>query len=189
MIYYGATFQTKPGVCLPKTDDQWTMANDFFKSFFINIDFDSDIIDANAVVKLINDSIYNYLKENYGTVKTHVSKELVLKYNEYSVHSLKKALKRLKIIAAPLKEIRYIARLLRSKLRSKSDSSNNTSPMPEVDYDNFISRNFWGFVKRIVERPHRTLPSFSREVCTTYFHTLFAPVLSSKHFCIPNWFP
>ena len=72
------------------------MANDFFQSIFVNIDFDSDIIDVNEVVKLMNDSIYNYLKENYGTVKAHVSKELILKYNGYSVHSLRKALKRLK---------------------------------------------------------------------------------------------
>ena len=81
------------------------MANDFFKSSFVNIDFDSDVIDVNAVVELMKDSIYNYFKENYGTVKTHVSKQLVLKYSEYSVNSLKKALKRLKIIAAPLMEI------------------------------------------------------------------------------------
>ena len=56
-IDYGATAQRKSGVCLPKTEDQWTMAIDFFKSIFINIEFDSDIIYANAVVKLMNDSI------------------------------------------------------------------------------------------------------------------------------------
>ena len=130
-VDYGATVQTKPGVCLPKTDDQWTMANDFFKSIFVNIDFDSEIIDVNAVVKLMNDSIYNYFNEKYRKVKTHVSKELVLKYSEYSVGSLKKALKRLKITAAPLMEVRYVARLLRSKLGFKSDYSNNTSSIPK----------------------------------------------------------
>ena len=104
-IDLGATVQTKPSVYLPKTDDQWAIANDFFKSIFVNIDLDSDIIDVNTVVKLMNDSIYNYFKENYGTVKTHVCKELILKYKEYSVHSLKKALKRLKIISVPLMEI------------------------------------------------------------------------------------
>ena len=129
-IDYVATVQTKPGVCLLKTDDQWTMANDFFKSIFVNIDFDSDIIDVNAVVKLMNESIYNYVTENYVTVKTHVSKELGLQYSKCSVHSLKKALKQLNLIAAPLMEIRYVACLLRSKLRSKSDSSNTTSSIP-----------------------------------------------------------
>jgi len=81
-------------------------------SIFVRIDIDSDNIDVNAVVKLMNDSIYNYLKENYGTVKTHICKELVLKYKNYSVHSLRKTLKRLRIIAAPLMEIRYVSRLL-----------------------------------------------------------------------------
>ena len=104
-IDYFATVQTKPGVYLPKRDDQCKITNDFFKSIFLNIDFDPDIIDVNAVVKVMKDSICNYFKENYGTVKTHVCKELVLKYKEYSVHSLKKALKLLKMIAAPLMEI------------------------------------------------------------------------------------
>ena len=138
-IDYGATVQTKPGGCLPKTDDQWAIANDFFKSIFVNIDLDSFIIDANAVAKLMNDSIYNCFKENYGTFKTHVCKELVLKYKGYSVHKLKKAFKRLKTISAPLMEIRYIMRLLRSKLKPKSDSCNNTSSIPHGDYDKYQS--------------------------------------------------
>ena len=64
-IDYDPTVQTKPGVYLLKTDDQWAMANDFFKSIFVNIDFDSDIIDVNAVVELMKNSIYNYFNENY----------------------------------------------------------------------------------------------------------------------------
>ena len=51
-IDYGATIQTKPGVYLPKTDDQWAIAKDFFKSIFVNINLDSNFIDVNAVVKV-----------------------------------------------------------------------------------------------------------------------------------------
>ena len=67
---------------------------------------------ANSVIHLINDALYNYFKENYGAVKCQVDKALVLKYKEYSAHSLKKALKCLKSVAAPLNEVRYVSRLL-----------------------------------------------------------------------------
>ena len=68
---------------LPKTDNQWAIVNNFLKSIVVNVDLGFDIIDLNAVVKLVNDSIYNYVKETYGTVKTHICKELVLQYKEH----------------------------------------------------------------------------------------------------------
>ena len=68
---------------LPKTDNQWAIANNFLTSIVVNGDLGSDIIDLNAVAKLVNDSIYNYVKETYGTVKTHICKELVVQYKEH----------------------------------------------------------------------------------------------------------
>ena len=186
---YQDTADTKPGVYLPKTSDQWAMANDFFKSTFVNIDFDLDNIDVDAILRLLNNSIYNYFTENNGTVRTNVDKELIIKYREYSPHSLKKALKCLKFVAAPPTEIQYVTRLLRSKLSQKSDSSNTISSISHGDHDRFISRNFWGFVKRIVERPLKILPSFSRKVYTEYFHKLFSSVSPNRQFPIPCWCP
>ena len=87
---------------------------------------DSDNADANSVIQLINDALYNYFTENYRTVKCQVDKALVLKYKEYSANSLKKALKRLKSVAAPLNKASYVSRLLRAKLNRKSDSSSNS---------------------------------------------------------------
>jgi len=133
----------------------------------------------------MNNSIYNYFKENYGTVKSHIDKELVQKYREYSTHSLKEALKRLKRAAAPLTEIRYVSKLLRSKLSHKSASSS----MSTDDYDKHISKNFWGFVKRVVDKPFRILPSFSSDICTGYFQRLFPPDSPHRQFSMPSWFP
>ena len=78
---------------------------------------------------------------------------------------------------------------MRSKLNQKSDSSNTISSISHGDHDKFISRNFWGFVKRIVERPLKILPSFSHKVCTDYFHKLFSSVSPNRQFPIPSWFP
>ena len=160
------------------------LANDFFKHALADIDIDSSNADINSAIRLLNISIYNYFKENYGTVKSQVDKELVEKYKEYSTHSLKKALKRLKLAAAPVNDIRYVSQLLRSKLSHKSASSSISTD----DYDKHISKNFWGFVKRVVDKPFRILPSFSK-ACTGYFQRLFSSDSPNRKFSIPSWFP
>ena len=165
----GDTADTKTGVSLPKTSEQWVMANDLFKHALADIDIDSSNADINSAIRLISNSIYNYFKENYEIVKSQVYKELVENYKEYSTHSLKKALKRLKFAAAPVNEIRYFS-LFRSRLSHKSASSSISTD----DYVKHISKMFWGFVKRVVDKPFRTLPSFSREACTGYYQRLFS---------------
>ena len=92
---------------------------------------------------------YNYFKENYGTVKSQVDKEPVQKHKEYTTHSLNKALKQLKFVAAPLNDIRYIFLLLRSHLPPKSASPSISTE----DYDKHSSNNFGGFVKWVVVKP------------------------------------
>ena len=76
----GDTADTKPGVYLPKTSEQWVMANDFFKHALADIDIDSSNADINSAIRLLNISIHNYFKETYGTVKSQVDKELVENY-------------------------------------------------------------------------------------------------------------
>ena len=89
---------TKPGIMLPKTSEQWNLVNNYFKSVFIDLDFKSDGIDLiDQSVLLINNTIYNYFRDHCGTVRSHVEKELVQKYNNYSVQKLKKTLKQLKL--------------------------------------------------------------------------------------------
>ena len=178
----GDTTDTKPGVYLPKTSEQWIMVNGFFKHALADIDNDSSNANINAAIRVMNNSIYNYFKENYGTVKSQTDKEHVQKYKEYSTHSLKKTLKRLKCVAAPLTEVRYVSKLLRSRLSHKSASSSNSTD----DYDKHISKNFWNFVKRVVNKLFRTLPSFSRDIYTGYFQRLFSPDSPNRQFSIPS---
>ena len=122
----------------------------------------------------MNDSIYNYFKATYGTVDNYTDKELVIKYKEFSTNLLKKALKWLKMLTAPTSEIRYVSRLLRTKLSNKFPIS---SPSSAIHYDKEISKNFWGFVKRIIAKPLKVLPSFSCEVCIKHFIRMFSSVI------------
>jgi len=93
---------TKPGILLPKTSEQWNLANNYFKSVFTDLHFNSDDIGSiDDHVSLINNTIYSYFKDHYGMVRSHVEQELVQKYNTYSVNALKKALKQLKLDDAP----------------------------------------------------------------------------------------
>ena len=74
----GDTVDRKLSVYLPKTSEQWMMANDFFKHALVDIDIDSSNADINSAIRLMDNSTYNYVKENYGTVKSQVGKELSL---------------------------------------------------------------------------------------------------------------
>ena len=172
---------TISGILLPKENEQWNLTNDYFKSVFIDVDFSSDSIDSiNGYVNLINKTIYRYFKDNYGTVKSDVEQVLVPKNNTYSVHSLKKALKRLKLSDASLEEIQYVSRLLRSKLQRTSLSSITSSS--HKYHDRYISKKFWGFLKNIVDKPLQILASFSGEECTNFFAKCFLLLYRSGHF-------
>ena len=132
----------------------------------------------------MNDSISNYFKATYGTVDNYKDKELLIKYKEYSTNSLKKALKRFKMLTTPTSEIRYVSRLLRNKLSSKSSIS---SPSSAIDYDKQISKIFWSFVKNIIAKPSKMLPSFSHEVCINHSIRMFSSIMPIRQFTIPNW--
>ena len=67
---------------------------------------------------------------------------------------LKKTLKKLKTENGDIVEIKFVANKLRSIL--KSNSVNNNQELPEIDHDNAIDRNFWGYVKRMSKK--RTKP-------------------------------
>ena len=99
----------KTGILLPKRDEEWDLANNYFKSIFADWDFKSYSLDLDAFIQFMNESIYNYFKATYGTVGNYTDKELVIKYKEYSTNSLKKALKRLKMLTAPTSEIRCLS--------------------------------------------------------------------------------
>ena len=65
-----------------------------------------------------------------------------------------------------LAEIRYVSRLVRNKLKTKAtnDSLSNNKDEP-FKYDKFLERNFWGYVKKVINSDESILPTFNMDDC------------------------
>jgi len=109
----------KPGVKLPKSDDQWNAANLFFMVSLPISGLHSSSIDDS--IDLMNSTIYNYFYDNFGYSEDFISDELVNKYKDLTKKSLKSNLKFLKQSQASPNEIRYVSRLLRNRIRTSAE--------------------------------------------------------------------
>ena len=56
----------------------------------------------------MNETIYNYFKDNYGTVETNTYKIYHEKHKEFNKHKLKRELKKLKESEADKEEIKFV---------------------------------------------------------------------------------
>ena len=61
--------------------------------------------------------------------------------------------------------------------------------MNRLTMTNYIERNFWGYVKKVLNRKNAVLSSFSTTQCVEYFTKTLAAVNPNKMFNIPNWIP
>ena len=98
----------------------------------------------------------------------------------------------LKSTNADLTEIKYVARILRNKLRNHSNVQSTQTDLnydEPFNHDKYIERNFWGYVKKVLNRKDAVLPSFSITQCVEYFTQTLAAVNPNKLFNIPNWIP
>ena len=121
--------------------------------------------DLNASIKLLNTTIYNYFAENFGYEERLPDDSLCNKYDNYSIKDLKKALKELKSSNSDLAEIRYVSRLVRNKLKTKATNDNLSNNKDEpFNHDKFLERNFWGYVKKVVNFDESILPTFKEAV-------------------------
>ena len=175
-------FELKPGVCLPRSNEEWTVANDYFKYFFTINPMDLSSIDQS--IQSMNQAIYNYFRDTCGFVE-EVNEELAAKYQDHATKELKKELQLLKRNGAPVIEIKYVSRVLRQRL----NSSASTVVKNISNHDNFISKSFWGYVKRVLRTSSTLLPSFSKDQCSQYFFKMFSSLSPCKNFSIPSWIP
>ena len=77
----------KPGVKLPKSDDQWNAANLLsMVSLPISGLLSSSIDDS---IDLLNSTIYNYFYANFGYSEDFICDELIKKYKDLPKKSLK----------------------------------------------------------------------------------------------------
>ena len=104
----------KPGVKLQKSEFQWKLANEYFHAILPIAEIKS--LDINTAIKQMNTAIYDYFKNNIGLTDEATQSSLLDKYKEMSKNELKSQLSKLKSTHAPLDEIKYVSKLLRSKL-------------------------------------------------------------------------
>ena len=139
-----------------------------------------------------NETIYNYFRDNYGTVKNNKEKERKFneKYKNSTKSQLKKQLKSLKNQSpSNVDEVRYVSKLLRSKITEANTQDQFAQKVYLTDHDNEIKTNFWGYVKFYIEKPKRIIPNFDKKACFDYFVNSFKCINPLKQFQIPSWIP
>ena len=172
-------FNLLPGVKLPKTDDDWKIANDYFK---VNLNYSSEINDIETTIKEFNGIVYSYFYNCCGPVN-RLDKDLELKkkYNNLSKNKLKKILKSLKIERIKnLAEIKYVSHLLRSKLKKEEQPDS-------FNHNVRIKENYWKYCKKYFESKETVLPEFSETDCYNHFMKTCHESKPSKVFNLPSW--
>ena len=109
------------------------------------------------------------------------------KCNHLTIKQLKRELAQLKRQNTPLTEVRYVSRLLRSKLGNSPGTSKSNYSVR--NYDRILHKNFWGFVKNILQKSKSILPSFTQDHCTKFFLDFFRAVFPQRTFNTPSWLP
>ena len=64
---------------------------------------------------------------------------------------------------------------------------NNTNE--SLNHDKYFERNFWGYVKKVINCSDSILPTFNMDDCLKYFKTVLTKVNPNKIFQIPSWIP
>ena len=172
----------KPGIKLPKSDLDWQLASSYFAAAMPISEIDKSNI--NDTLSAMTSVIYAYFRDNFGTLEDTNTPYMVDKYKDYSNNSLKTKLKYLKKINTDLVEIKYVVKLLRTKLRDTSKLNNSI-----IGHDKQIQKNFWGYVKSHFKKSTSSSPSFDVSTCTRFYHKFFSSVNPTKSFKIPDWIP
>ena len=186
----------RKGIKLPKSNSEWSTANEYFKfALQSNQPMRSQDLDSN--IRLLNNVIYEYFATNLGYTDPIPNNSMVNKYKDYKVKDLKKALKKLKSENSEPDEIKYVSHILRDQLRL--NNNNNRSHEPSLDnnhgncqmlnHDKYVEKNFWGYIKNILNKKDNILPSFNVTQCLAYFNETLAAIQPNKLFTIPSWIP
>ena len=85
--------------------------------------------------------------------------------------------------------MRYVSKILRSKITEAKTQDQFAQKVYLTDHDNEIKKNFWGYVKFYIEKPKRIIPNFDKKTCFDYFVKSFKCINPLKQFQIPSWIP
>ena len=113
----------------------------------------------------MNETNYNYFKDNYGTVETNTYKIYHKKYNEFDKLKLKSELKKLKESEVDKEEIKFVANLLRSRLKKKLRATATLMIFYSVDHNSLAKKNIWSYAKKFIEKMRAAVTTFDRNKC------------------------
>ena len=142
----------------------------------------------------MSNTMYDYFAEKFGFVENDrtLDQKLKEKYKDMNKNLLKKALKKLKsdstaaIHESKLREVRYVSKLLRSKV----DHGLRENPrIDSVDHNSLIKKSFWKYAKEFIDKPREKLPSFNKHRCFMHFYQIFRAHFPNRSFLIPDWIP
>ena len=175
----------KTGVKLPRNDNGWNEANAFFQASLSCDEVGNKPLDEVAVD--LNNTVYNYFKENCGSVKNagDTDEALLNRFKDLSKAQLKRELKRLKSAGDEVEAIKIVAKLLRNKINNNSPNDNIIS----TDHDLEVSKNFWSYCKRFLNYSQQKLLSFNKQKCQTFFKSALSCAIPRRIFGIPDWIP
>ena len=83
----------KPGLKLPKSDDQWKLANAYFAASMPISDIDETNVEL--IIETMNSTMYTYFRKNCRLLDDS-SSTLITKYKDISKSAQKSSLKSLK---------------------------------------------------------------------------------------------
>ena len=125
--------------------------------------------------KVMNNTIYDYFTNLYCTINsTKHTNTFCSTYKHLTAKLLKRKLKQLKMKDALFQEIRYVTHQLRSQLKNQDLAHTSATT---VNQDGYLSKNSWGFVKRMIEKGSTVHPTFSQTNCTLFFIKMFTAAL------------
>ena len=110
MVRSGENPMFKTGVKLPKSDEQWNLANSYSKAELPAHEIENKSLDD--IADQFNIKVYNYIADNYSLVDnaSDLDNSLKEKYTDYNKHKLKKCLRLLKANEPEnLNEIRFVS--------------------------------------------------------------------------------
>ena len=101
-----------------KRREQWNLANNYFKAELPAHEIENKSL--GDIADQFNIKVYNYMAYNHGLIDnaSDLDNSLKEKYTDYNKHKLKKCLRLLKANEPEnLNEIRFVSKLLRSKIQ------------------------------------------------------------------------
>ena len=134
-----------------------------------------------------NEEIFGY---EYRILREDEVNDFKIKYRNHAKNQLKQTLKKLKsdkTVENP-SEIRYVSKLLRSRIQNNQSKTNESSSLDGIDHDFKIKNHFWNYAKLIFEKPAMVFPSFDENACYQFFKNCFSRSKISR-FNIPAWMP